>query len=81
MSPPQYANMEMGVAAIESEVGRACFATQMQTFAAGRRVDTDQESCELKDLAARLKDSDFNVSELIVALTQVSTFYNRRQGE
>jgi Protein of unknown function (DUF1592)/Protein of unknown function (DUF1588)/Protein of unknown function (DUF1595)/Protein of unknown function (DUF1585) len=73
--------MEMGVAAIESEVGRACFATQMQTFASGRRVDTEQEACELKDLATRLKDSDYDVSALIVSLTQVSTFYNRRQGE
>ena len=78
----KFANtMEMGVAAIESDAGRACFATQMQTFTAGRRVDIDAESCELKELASKLKEGDYDVSALVVALTQVSTFYNRRQGE
>jgi hypothetical protein len=66
---------------VQSDRGLRCFATQASSFAFGQDVNSDNlESCEVKQLAKTLKSNDFSVTEMILNLTQVDSFYNRRQG-
>lgn len=66
---------------VQSDIGTRCFATQAFSFAFGQDVDSDTlDSCEIKRLADGLKASDFSVADVMLNLTQIDSFYNRRQG-
>ncbi|MDX2020862.1 MAG: DUF1592 domain-containing protein [Deltaproteobacteria bacterium] len=66
---------------VQSDHGARCFATQAASFAYGQDVSSDtMDSCETKRLASTLKDKNFSVTQLMLDLTQVESFYNRRQG-
>ncbi|HZO12395.1 MAG TPA: DUF1592 domain-containing protein [Polyangiaceae bacterium] len=62
--------------AASSEV-RRCFATQWYRYAFGRG-ETPSDGCTIDDLHARWGDRDFNLRELLIALTQTDAFFYRR---
>jgi hypothetical protein len=61
----------------DSEQGPACFATQSYRFALGA-LETEAEACDLDRLATRFAEADYDLRELLVAVTQLESFTRRR---
>lgn len=72
---PQLANILAGSAEV-----RDCAPTQWMRYAMGRR-ESAEDACSLGALQKAFADSDGNLKELMVALTQTDTFMNYRQAD
>ncbi|MCH9684508.1 MAG: DUF1592 domain-containing protein [Deltaproteobacteria bacterium] len=57
----------------ESEVARRCYLTQWFRYA-NMRQETFDDQCTLDGLHQVLQDTDYNLRELLVAMTQTTTF-------
>jgi hypothetical protein len=68
---------ELGERLAGSEAVKRCMVTNWFRFAFGRG-EAASDACELSALANRFASSNYNVKELIVALTQTSAFLHRR---
>lgn len=72
---PELANL----LASSAEV-RDCAPTQWMRYSMGRR-ETADDACSLSGLQKAFADSDGNLKELMIALTQTDTFLNYRQAD
>jgi hypothetical protein len=70
---------ELGSALAQSAQVQACVAMNWFRYAAGR-AEVAADACSLDELEARFSQSDFSMSELLVALTQTEAFLYRRGG-
>jgi len=64
----------------DSEAGRQCYLVNWFRYA-NMRQDTAGDECTLAELHARLEEDDYDIQELLVAMTQTTTFRFRRAGE
>jgi hypothetical protein len=60
-----------------SDQGPACFATNTYRFALGA-LETEAEACDLELLAMRFAETDYDIRELLIAVTQLDSFTMRR---
>lgn len=72
--------VELGQLLGNSQQVRECVASQWFRFGYGR-VETDQDTCAVDTILQRFEDADYDVKELIIALTQTDAFRYRRAGE
>lgn len=56
---------------------RGCVARQVFRYAA-RRIETDTDACSLAQLDAAFEESDYDLRELLVAITTTDAFMHRR---
>ncbi len=61
---------------VGSQEAQACFATRWFRFAYGR-AEQAEDGCSVQSIRERFQDSDFDVLELLVALTQTDAFLYR----
>lgn len=61
---------------VGSEDAQACFAGRYFRFAQGRAT-THADGCSLEALSARFREAEFDVRELVVAITQTDAFLYR----
>ncbi|MBV1860130.1 MAG: DUF1592 domain-containing protein [Nannocystaceae bacterium] len=65
----------------DSEVARRCYLRQWFRYASARSEGAE-DTCTLEGLDTSLADSDYNVRELLVALTQTASFrYRNVEGQ
>jgi hypothetical protein len=62
-----------------NQAGQTCFVMQLGTYAFGHDLDSDQK-CEVDNLTRRFRDEGLDVKKLLIELTQVDSFYNRKSG-
>jgi hypothetical protein len=60
----------------ESETAQDCFAEHWMQFAYGRSLD-DADDCNTQSVRAAFKASNYNVKQLLLALTQTDAFLSR----
>jgi hypothetical protein len=77
---PYIGGPELAMRLASSAEVRDCAPTQWLRFALGRRETRDDE-CSLAQLQAAFADSDGDLRELMVALTQTDAFFNYRPAE
>jgi len=65
--------LEMEAQLATSEQVQNCFASQWMNFGYGRTL-TDAEACGVESVRNKFKESNYNVQELLLALTQSDTF-------
>jgi hypothetical protein len=65
--------LEMGAQLATSEQVQNCFASQWMNFGYGRTL-TDAEACGVESVRNKFKESNYNVQELLLALTQSDAF-------
>jgi hypothetical protein len=63
-----------------SDVGARCFVQQWARYAYGRRA-ADAAECTRRTLQERFFDSDQNMLELMLALTQTDQFNSRKRPQ
>ena len=54
-----------------------CFASHWMEFAYGRSLDSDVDACNQQSLGTAFKQANYNVKELLLALTQTDGFLYR----
>lgn len=69
--------VDLGKKLAESEEARQCVATQWFRYGYGRAEGAD-DYCTMKDLQETFAKKNFNIKELLVALTQTDAFRYRR---
>lgn len=69
--------VDLGKKLAESEEARQCVATQWFRYGYGRAEGAD-DYCAMKDLQETFAQKEFNIKELLVALTQTDAFRYRR---
>jgi len=69
--------VELARALADSEQVRECVTSQWFRFAYNRSV-TQADSCSFEQLSETVRASNFNIRELLVALTQTNAFLYRR---
>lgn len=72
--------VELGAALAGSEQVRRCVTQQWFRFGYGR-VETDEDTCTMDSLYAEFEAANFDVKELIVALTTTQAFRYRHAHE
>lgn len=72
---------ELATKLAASEVVADCVSTQWFRYAYGRTENPDVDSCTLDDLQTRFAESDHEIVELLVALTQTDAFMFRPAAE
>jgi len=70
---------ELAAAFAQSPEVRDCFATQSFRFFYGRS-EAKSDACSLAQLSTAFEKSNYNIVELLVALTQTDAFLYRRTG-
>jgi hypothetical protein len=60
-----------------SEAVGTCFAHYWMQFAYGRSIDTEADKCNVHSVESSFKGAEFNVKELLLALTQTDAFLYR----
>lgn len=65
--------IELGQRLAESPAAQACFAQQWMNYGYGRNV-TENEACTVKAVTERFQKANYNVKELLVALSQSDAF-------
>lgn len=76
VSGPFDGGVELAQKLADSDLVRACVATQYFRFASGR-LDAKDDSCSLGQLGADFEESGGNLRELMVALAQTDSFRYR----
>lgn len=64
----------------ESETAKRCYLTQWFRYASARQ-EVDQDSCTLDGMHTSMLESDYDVQEMLVALTQTVSFRFRAAQE
>lgn len=70
---------ELAARLAQSQNVASCYATQWFRFAYGRG-ESEADACSLDKLRSRLRESNGNIKELLVALTQTDAFLYRPAG-
>jgi Protein of unknown function (DUF1592)/Protein of unknown function (DUF1588)/Protein of unknown function (DUF1585)/Protein of unknown function (DUF1595)/Protein of unknown function (DUF1587) len=65
--------VELGKKLAESEDVQACFATNWANYAYGRASE-EQDACTMQQLQETFKTKGYNIKELLLELSQTSTF-------
>jgi hypothetical protein len=65
--------VELGKKMAESPIVQACFATNWANYAYGRGTD-EQDACTMKQLRETFQAKGYNIKELLLELTQTSSF-------
>lgn len=74
-----YASLpELGARLAEADSARRCFVRQYLRFARGRHEDVAEDLCTLDRLQRLFSERGQKISELMVAVTQLPEFLNRR---
>ncbi len=68
--------VELAEKLTESEQAQACFASTLFESAQGRAMDHN-DGCSIENLVGDFQDSDFDIRELMVAITQTDAFLYR----
>lgn len=68
--------VELADRIVGSEEAQACFAARWFRFAYGR-AEQEEDGCSMQSIRARFRESDFDMLELIVGLTQTDAFLYR----
>jgi hypothetical protein len=65
--------IELGQKMAESEIVQGCFATNWANYAYGRDSE-EQDACTMQQLQQTFQAKDYNIKELLLELSQTSTF-------
>jgi hypothetical protein len=65
--------VELGKKMAESTAVQACFATNWANYAYGRASE-EQDACTMQQLQKTFETKGYNIKELLLELSQTSTF-------
>jgi len=68
--------VELADRIVGSEEAQACFAARWFRFAYGR-AEQEEDGCSMQSIRESFRESDFDMMELIVGLTQTDAFLYR----
>jgi len=64
-----------------SQAGQFCFTKRYMSFAQGREVSTGRDACAIKSVGDYFQESELRLADLLVAVTQDDSFYQRNNLE